>query len=712
MSKVEKLYSAILDIPTLGACRIVNSDYAHVQYATRDFEGNKKPGFSLMVSASGAVIQAPARNPDGLVTSLTSNSGKWHVRVYETSFEVFDSHTSTIFRFDVSPVFSKVYGDDWFSSFDFDAAEKRLLFVGNKKPESTKTETDYVFQEEWGEQVAGFTVGVAGYLDLEFAYTVDIADGTTHPPESEKEEKKEPKVLGGGTIAPPPEWNCSIAQAKWAPPESEASGSSILICTCIPHAPRKFGTKFCFQRKSFLACFDIGKQKWWRVLFEHSEFSTTWNARSPLFVLNGKSLLFSSTESCKYSHNTSCALWSAEWNSSVVFSDGANIVLRVLRRILSIDSDASTKNFWSHYFAAKRCVFGSRFFFDSPHGMTPRIMSVDLESLDVQQERDGASLLDVCPTSGCLLFQESTPAQPPSVLQRTFRTGAEARVFSLADSKRYKDLLSPITFSLLTISPSQEPQLPFECLLLRAPLAAGTVRRLMAIPHGGPHSAFSLEFVGTHAFFALLGYDVLLINYRGSCNYGQDFNDVLLGRIGELDVQDCVDAISHVCKDDGVYDKNVVLCGGSHGGFAVLHLAYHLPKMVPRLSVSLVVGRNPVVNVVSMIGSTDIPDWCTGEIGLPYDFSNRFSFEEMWKVSPIRNFPEIDRKTRFVFLVGNQDKRVPPSQSVEAYHNLRELGFANVDMLFFSDSDHSLSKPTAEKFGWLFVAKLLAPPSV
>jgi acylaminoacyl-peptidase len=41
------------------------------------------------------------------------------------------------------------------------------------------------------------------------------------------------------------------------------------------------------------------------------------------------------------------------------------------------------------------------------------------------------------------------------------------------------------------------------------------------------------------SLFVLQGYAVLVINYRGSMGYGDDFSNELLGNIGIKDVFDC-----------------------------------------------------------------------------------------------------------------------------------------------------------------------------
>lgn len=66
-------------------------------------------------------------------------------------------------------------------------------------------------------------------------------------------------------------------------------------------------------------------------------------------------------------------------------------------------------------------------------------------------------------------------------------------------------------------------------------------------------------------------------------------------------LQFAVESLLRSGRFDG--DK-VALCGGSHGGFLACHLIGQYPAFY-----KVCVARNPVTNLASMVGSTDIPDW-------------------------------------------------------------------------------------------------------
>jgi len=195
------------------------------------------------------------------------------------------------------------------------------------------------------------------------------------------------------------------------------------------------------------------------------------------------------------------------------------------------------------------------------------------------------------------------------------------------------------------------------------------------------------EYKTVVTFFTSLGFGVLFVNYRGSTGLGEENVRSLLGRVGEMDVADvhrarelCLERMPHLDP------AKVVLMGGSHGGFLVTHLAGQHPS-----SYRGVVARNPVTNIASMAGSTDIPDWTYNEAGLgfPWSPAEPGAMATMWTCSPVSHVQHV---TAPIFLmIGKNDLRVPPSQGYEFYHALKALG-KDVRMNLYEDN-HPLARP-------------------
>jgi acylaminoacyl-peptidase len=117
--------------------------------------------------------------------------------------------------------------------------------------------------------------------------------------------------------------------------------------------------------------------------------------------------------------------------------------------------------------------------------------------------------------------------------------------------------------------------------------------------------------------------------------------------------------------------------------------------------------RNPVTNIASMITSTDIPDWCLGEVMGEYDQSHYCGptlnqITRMYETSPVSLVHRV--KTPTLIALGMADLRVPPSQGLEWYHSLRSLGVPT-KLLKYPNDCHSLNLVTTEIDHWLHIRK-------
>jgi dipeptidyl aminopeptidase/acylaminoacyl peptidase len=188
---------------------------------------------------------------------------------------------------------------------------------------------------------------------------------------------------------------------------------------------------------------------------------------------------------------------------------------------------------------------------------------------------------------------------------------------------------------------------------------------LIVISHGGPEESDKYGFSSEVQVYAGKGYAVLKPNYRGSTGYGDAF---LRGMVGgyfsqsHLDVMSGVDAVVAM----GLADPDrLVKMGASAGG----HMTNKLITFTDRFkAASSFAGA---ANWISMYAQSDTRqrrDLWFG--GTPYDATS--SFETYWNQSPIKDVAKA--RTPTLFLVGENDPRVPLAQSVEMHRGLKAHG--------------------------------------
>ncbi|EUB63849.1 Acylamino-acid-releasing enzyme [Echinococcus granulosus] len=244
-------------------------------------------------------------------------------------------------------------------------------------------------------------------------------------------------------------------------------------------------------------------------------------------------------------------------------------------------------------------------------------------------------------------------------------------------------------------------------------------RGLIVLPHGGPHSAFTAEWLPLLTSYIAAGFACLLVNYRGSVGYGNSSIYSLPGKCGVIDVADCVQATEEALCDLGKPDLPCVLLGGSHGGFLVLHLAGRYASLY-----RAVVARNPVTNLVSMLSTTDIPDWCWTEAGIGLDnavadpqhpdhlcrdctFASNFCptdpnhLTRLVTCSPITHISS-EWSVPILMCIGAKDQRVPNEQGTSFMRALRahlgeRAGETMCQTLCFPTEGHPIQSPAASK---------------
>jgi dipeptidyl aminopeptidase/acylaminoacyl peptidase len=98
---------------------------------------------------------------------------------------------------------------------------------------------------------------------------------------------------------------------------------------------------------------------------------------------------------------------------------------------------------------------------------------------------------------------------------------------------------------------------------------AGERPPLRVICHGGPTAHVSPWLDIQTQYFTSRGIGVVDVNYRGSTGYGRAYRQLLNGRWGVIDWQDCVSAAQFLASEGDADGDRMWIEGGSAGGYVV-----------------------------------------------------------------------------------------------------------------------------------------------
>lgn len=213
---------------------------------------------------------------------------------------------------------------------------------------------------------------------------------------------------------------------------------------------------------------------------------------------------------------------------------------------------------------------------------------------------------------------------------------------------------------------------------------------------GGPQSALDQfwSYRWNMQMIAAKGYIVFAPNRRGVSGFGQEWKEQISGDYGGKNMQDYLDATDAMAKESYVDAQKMGAVGASYGGFSIFYL-----EGIHEGRFKAFISHCGVFNFESEYGATE-------EVWFPNkDYSGPY-----WKNLPSYKFSPhrmVDKwKTPILIITGQNDFRIPYTQSMEAFNAAQLQGIPS-RLLFFEDESHWVTKPQnsviwqREFFEWL-----------
>ncbi len=200
--------------------------------------------------------------------------------------------------------------------------------------------------------------------------------------------------------------------------------------------------------------------------------------------------------------------------------------------------------------------------------------------------------------------------------------------------------------------------------------------------HGGPEGQSRSGFSNRLQLLYSMGYMIIIPNIRGSNGYGRKYlalDDIEL----RLDsIKDINELAQHLIMNNDYVDGNkLIIYGGSYGGFAVLSTMVEYPNTF-QIGIDIV----GISNFVTFLENT--ADWRRRLREVEYGFLER-DREFLESISPSNKIENV--KSPILIIQGDNDERVPLSESIQMYEKLKEQNIPT-QLLRFEDEGHGVIK--------------------
>ena len=191
---------------------------------------------------------------------------------------------------------------------------------------------------------------------------------------------------------------------------------------------------------------------------------------------------------------------------------------------------------------------------------------------------------------------------------------------------------------------------------------------LVVQTHGGPAASDKFGFGRWSSYVQVLtarGWAVFKPNYRGSTGYGDEVLRDMVGHYYRQSHLDVMTGVDHLIELGIVDGDRMAKMGWSGGGHMTNKIITHTDRFKAAAS-----GAG-AVNWISMYGTSDVRIYRTPWFG-GTPWQEDAPIDVYWGHSPLKDIYKVTTPT--IVLVGENDVRVPPEQSVELYRALKSNG--------------------------------------
>ncbi|WP_420451053.1 prolyl oligopeptidase family serine peptidase [Ilumatobacter sp.] len=211
--------------------------------------------------------------------------------------------------------------------------------------------------------------------------------------------------------------------------------------------------------------------------------------------------------------------------------------------------------------------------------------------------------------------------------------------------------------------------------------------RMLVMVHGGPTDQWQVDWRPRIAYWWSRGWDVLVVDPRGTTGHGRTHQQALHGRWGRADVDDTADLVALAHREGWATPASTVVVGGSSGGLTAVGLMCDRSDLVAGGVVSY-----PVSDLRALTESTHRFEAHYTDTLVGPDDGSEATAARFRELSPLHRAESISAP--LLVFHGTDDPVVPVEQSRALVERITSAG-GEVELVEYEGEGHGFRQPDA-----------------